>query len=85
MISEAIGGLKDEFSGIVSSSAKELVQSHFEEFRSQMKEEFRTYLAEAMKQQQVTTPAGSPGASAPTTPRHGSSTGSKGFFPPLKL
>ena len=84
LISEAIGGLKDEFSGIVSSSTKELVQSHFAEFRSQMKEEFRTYLVEAIKQQQVTAPAGSPGASAPTTPRHGSSTGSKGFFPTIE-
>ena len=84
VIAQAIGGLKDKFSGIVSSSTKELVQSHFAEFRSQMKEEFRTYLAEAMKQQQVTALAGSPGASTPTTPRPGSSTGSKGFFPTIE-
>ena len=84
MIAEAIQGFKDEFSSMVGSSTKELVQSHFGEFRLQMKEEFRKNLAEAMKQQQVPASASSPGVSTPSAPRPGSSNGSRGFFPTIE-
>ena len=84
MIAKAIGGFKDELTSMVGSSTKELVQSHFAEFRSQMKEEFHTYLAEALKQQQVLATASSPGVSTPVAPRPGSCNGGKGCFPTLK-
>ena len=84
MIAEAIQGFKDEFTSMVGSSTKKLVQSHFAEFRSQMKEEFRTNLAEALKQQQVPASASSPGVSTPSAPRPGSSNGSRGFHQTLK-
>ena len=75
---------KEEFTGMIGSSTKELVQSQFAEFQSQMKEEFLTYLAEALKQQQVTAMAGSPDISTPTAPRPGGSKGGRGFFPTIE-
>ena len=84
MIDRAVRGFKDELTGMVGSSTKELVQSHFAEFRLQMKEDFRAYVVEALKQQQVRAAASSPGVSTPTAPRPGSCNGGKGCFPTLE-
>ena len=75
---------KEEFTGMIGSSTKELVQSQFAEFQTQMREEFRAYLVEALKQQQVRATASSPGVSTPTGPRPGSCNGGKGCFPTLE-
>ena len=77
LIGEALTSFKAEVNTAVEKSTGDLLQRQMAEFRLEMKQEFRSYMEEAKKQNP---PAGNPDASTKT----GFSRGSRGIFPTIE-
>ena len=76
LITKALASFRTEVNNTIDGRSSNLLQQQMEEFRSEMKREFRSYMDE-MKQQQ---PAGTPDLST----KGGSARGSRGIFPTVE-